>query len=114
MRNPDTCSHKDAVEEAIDLDLYIELRNAIHIISDKIGEFLLDAKEHFLFGTSHASASALNFLGPPLIECGFPYSRDELVTKVEEPLNEVELEYFRRSLASPRSLKLRCSNTLRK
>ena len=113
-RNPDMFMNKDAVEKAIELDEFVEINNAMHMVKDQIGEFVLDAKEHSLFGPPNSRAYALNFLGPLLIECGFPYSRDKLLTTLEEPLQEAELEYFRQCLESPRPLKLQCRDTLRK
>ena len=79
----------------------------------QIGEFVHDGKEHSLFGTPNSSAYALNYLGPLMIECGFPYERNKLLTILEEPLHEAELEYFRQCLTTPRPLKLRCRDVLR-
>ena len=111
-RNPDTCLHKDAVESATELDLFIE-SSTIHMVKDLTGSFISDAKEHSLFGKPGTSAYALNFLGPLLIECGFPYSRDKILLALDEPLHEAELEYLRQCLTTPRPLKLRCRDTLR-
>ena len=112
-RNPDTDINKNAVKKAIELDIFVETNNS-KLVKDQTGEFVLDAKEHTKFGVPNSSVYALDFVGPLLIECGLPYSRSTLMSALDEPMCEAELEYLRQCLDSPRPLKLQCRDILRK
>ena len=111
-RNPNTYINKNAVKRAIKLDVYVEINNSI-LVKDPTGEFVLDAKEHTRFGAPNSSVYALDFMGPLLIECGFPYSTSTLFSALEEPMHVAELEYLRQCLDSPRPLKRQCRDILK-
>ena len=79
----------------------------------KTGHFLMDVKEHSHFGHDGSRDYALNFTVPLLIECGFPVTRDTLQQALDKKaLAEVELSYIQTCLNVPRSLTLRCRDTL--
>ena len=110
FENPDKCLNKDAVRKGIELDAHLETAN---VVQDTTGVFLIDAKEHALFGNNNTTDYALNFIGPFLIESGFHCGRDTIVSALELPLPAAEQEYLRQCLVTPRSLKVCCRDTLR-
>ena len=108
--NPSTDLNINAVTEAIVLDEHFETNKCILHWN---GEFVFDAKEHALFQSLGTDCYALNFVGPFLIECGFPVTRDTLVSALEKPLHATEHEYIRRCLNTPRPLRLCARDALR-
>lgn len=81
---------------------------------DVVGNYRSDAKEHGLFGHDDPCDFALNFMGPLLIECGFPVTRSMLLESLDKPLHPAEHAYIKDFLDYPRTLKTHCRNTLRK
>ena len=86
-------------------------------VPSRIGrDYIMDAKEHFLFSEENF---ALNFILPLFIECGFPLRRNLIDTilhneEVSEKLHPAETEYLINSLEQPRSLQLCCRDSLRR
>ena len=79
-------------------------------------EYIMDAKEHFLFSEENF---ALNFILPLFIECGFPISRNSIDRilqnkEVMQKIHTTEAEYLIQSLECPRSLQLCCRDSLRR
>ena len=105
--NPSTSLNKDAVALAIELDEQLE---ETKFVRDITGEYVIDCEEHSMFDST---AYAFNFLGPLLIECGFPYTRDTLVASRDKSLHNAEHAYLCQCLNNPRSLKLRCRDVIR-
>ena len=108
--NPSTDKNINAVREAIILDAHFETNKGT---LNWNGEFVFDAKEHTLFQSLGTDGYALNFVGPFLIECGFPVTRGTLVSAMEKPLHATEHEYIRRCLDTPRPLRLCARDALR-
>ena len=103
--------NKSAVFFGIEVDEYMESRTQLE--SDMKGEHFLDGKEHNIF--DHSESFALNFLGPLLIECGFPVSRDLLLWTLDrKSVHRKEYDYMQQCLDTPRQLALRCRDVLRK
>ena len=78
--------------------------------------YVMDGKLHGNFGHD-AENSALNFMVPFLIECGFHESTEDwaaLESFTEGSLHPEELEYIKQYLATPRPLKQQCRNGLRR
>ena len=59
------------------------------------------------------SSFALNFIGPFLLECGFPVTRAVLLESLERPLQPAEHGFIKDFLDCPMSLKSCCRNALR-
>ena len=110
--NPDLEFHKTAVYHGIQEDARRQsLKHKKEMIVN--GTYKTDAKEHGLFGHDGNSSFALNFIGPFLLECGFPVSRDVLLESLERPLHPAEHGFIKDFLDCPRSLKSHCRNALR-
>lgn len=108
--NPSVSLNRTAVEQAIDLDEYFEKTTVRHV---RDGELLLDNKKHSVLGMRYDVNCSLTYFGPLLIESGFPVTKTVLYKALEKSLPSAENEYFRRCLASPRSLKLLCRDLIR-
>ena len=67
---------------------------------------------HFTDGYKTISVT-LNFAAPLLLECGYPISNELLHEELDKNMHDEELEYFRRYLSNPKSLKLSCCLALR-
>lgn len=77
--------------------------------------YIMDAKTHLLYGHDDAASCALNFIGPLLIECGYPVTKDELEETLESlSLHPAEYEYIQQTMDSPRPLQLFCRDRIRK
>ena len=110
--NPNVNLNTTAVREAIQLDEHFEQNTCFR--DDMNVQFVTDVKEHPLFGLKESEDIALNFLGPFLIECGFPVTREDLESALDKPLHTAEHAYIRRCLEEPRPLNLCCRDVLRK
>ena len=79
------------------------------------GKLLLDARVHPYYGHDDAINFALNFIGPLLIESGYPVDRSVFETALElESLHPSEKEYYEQARDNPRPLQFQCRDTLRK
>ena len=76
--------------------------------------FITDAKQHSVFGHNSGSDYALEFTAPLLLECGFPVTWETLEAALDRNLHPDELKYIRAYIDTPRSLKLRCRDVLKK
>ena len=83
-------------------------------VVDEPGCYILDSRLHSYSGHDGDDENyALNFFAPLLIECGMPYSRDDLLEILRRFLHPAEHVYIQKCLDNPRSLKLRCRDVLR-
>ena len=85
-------------------------------LSNIQGSYITDGKEHAKCGHDDAATFALNFIGPLLIECGYPVTRDELTEPIENETEHVHPavhEYVQQCLDFPRPLILQCRDMLR-
>ena len=115
--NPCTQSHKTAVSEGLLMDLW-------DTSEDEVGpqerysrmELIMDAKQRSDYGHLGDSCWVFNYFAPLLMECGFPADRTELEDYINlgESLHLSEKLYIHNYLSEPRSLKLKCRDTLRK
>ena len=79
------------------------------------GKLLLDARMHPYYGHDDSTNFALNFIGPLLIECGYPVDRGVLEAALGlESLHPSEREYYQNTLDNPRPLQFQCRDALRK
>lgn len=112
QENPDIELNATAVSIGIDSDM--ELAEKTFSKFKMVGEYICDGEEHLLYN----STFALNFIGPYLIECGFPHSITiRTLTAFEKTplyLHPGELAYLRQCVEVPRKLALRCRDVLRK
>ena len=76
--------------------------------------YITDAKEHSLFGHSDRINYALEFTIPLLLECGYIAREVTLETALDRNLHPDELKYIRAYIDTPRSLKLRCRDVLKR
>ena len=76
--------------------------------------YITDAKEHSLFGHSNNSDYALEFTIPLLLECGYIATEETLETALDRNLHPDGLKYIRAYTDTPRSLKLRCRDVLKR
>ena len=84
-------------------------------INDDIGysgAYKMDGLVHSPYGHDGKSF-ALNFAAPLLLECGYPVEKELLLEALDLKLHEEELQYIRRYLNNPKSLKLSCCIALR-
>ena len=109
--NPDVSYCPLAVANGIYLDEYF---GTTHTVIDFTGSYIMDSKEHTMFGRQEAVHYALNFIGPVLIESGFPFTRATLQAALSRHLDPAEFVYVRNCLNTPRSLQLSCRDTLRR
>ena len=109
--NFDVESNTDTVEVALELDSNPEVWNTVYI--DFKGDYITDCKLHSRF-SNFADTTFLEFHGPLLIECGFPYTKDKLMKYLDKPLHPWEQEYLRQCMDTPRSLKTICRDCLRR
>ena len=82
--------------------------------SDFAGNYRMDAREHGLFEDNDQDGFVYNFMGPFLIECGFPFTSSLLRRCLDKQLHSTELDYLQQCLVSPRRLTLSCRDSLRK
>lgn len=111
--NPKLELYEEAVKVGIQLDVYLKMPK-MREKSDLIGEYVMNAKEHSLFGFDTVDEYPFNFIGPLLIECGFPYTKDTILFALEKQLHPIEQRYMQKCLDTPRALKLSCRDVIRK
>lgn len=111
--NPNMDLNKEAVKTGVQLDVFLKMPK-MREKSDLVGEYIMDGKEHSLFGHDGKKSYPLNFIGPFLIESGFPYTRDTLLFALEKQLHPAEHKYMQDCIERPRALKLSCRDVLRK
>ena len=111
--NPSLYLNRAAVYLGLKLDQCI--MNTVMNFAGMPGCFQVDGQLHSLFGQNDANSQALNFIGPLLIECGFPTTKSSIHLKAEnETLDPTEVAYIQKSIDEPRSLKLCCRDSLRR
>ena len=72
-----------------------------------------DMEEHGMYGHEGDYNFALNFIGPLLIECGYPIKEKLVYDFLSECLHPSVERYLKNSMDTPRSLKVCCRNVLR-
>lgn len=118
--NPDITLHQRVVHRGIKRDAESPARQINAVPHDMALEYIADVKEHGLFGYDNEDTFALNFLGPFLMECGFPANRPDLeqllcqYNKSPYNLHPAEVAYIQRYIETPRSLVVICRDSLRK
>ena len=78
------------------------------------GEYITDSKLHCSFKNNAPETLPLEFYGPLLIDCGFPYTKDLVLKYLEKQIHPWEHEYLQRCIEETRSLKLICRDCLRR
>ena len=88
------------------------------------GCFEVDGKLHSLFGHDDANSQALNFIGPLLIECGFPTTKASIhehlkaenitLDSIKAAYLQKTEAYLQKSMDEPRALKMCCRDSLRR
>lgn len=111
--NPNTELNTEAVKTGIQLDVFLKMPK-MRDKADLTGDYIMDGKEHSLLGHNGKDNYPFNFIGPLLIECGFPYTQDTLLFALDKQLHPEEHTYMQDCLENPRSLKLRCRDKIRK
>lgn len=114
--NPELVIHESAVVRGLRADKAIYQTRTRNTPS-RIGEskvYIMDGKDHGVQGHDE-NHFALNYMVPFLIECGFPISEDFIyeLENTECYLDPVEQAYISQYLERPRSLLLKCRDTLR-
>ena len=120
--NPDLNLHNKSVRHALKRDMNFQGRAFISSFrANKLScTYKTDAKTHGIFGYDAKSDFALNFMGPFLMECGFPVDRKEIEYLVEHEqvppfcLHKAVIEYVHSFLENPRPLIAMCRDTLRR
>ena len=110
--NPDMELHKQSVRRALKHDVQFQGRTKLQTISayELNGTYKADAQQRGTFGYNGRHDFALNFMGPFLMECGFPADRKEIeyfLSKEQvDPfcLDDAEIEYIHAFLENPRPL----------
>ena len=131
FENPDLGLHQSAVLYAIQRDghihkvkghksgeedwILVNVDKRIKKRSQKVfwEEYICDAQQHAWNRHDIEDGFALNFMGPLLIECGFPIPEGALEYELEK-LHPAEQDYIRANLEVPRTLTLCCRDSLRK
>ena len=95
---------------------YCESLFSDSFIPDLKAGFLMDAKEHGLFGHENQESFAFNFFVPLLIESGFPVATEakQLLESKIGSLHPAENIYITHYLETPKLLTLCCRDALRK
>ena len=110
--NPDHESHKTAVIEGIWRD-----SASLHTYDKTVvrpGNYIVDAKQHGRCGYDDDDNFCLNFMGPFLMECGFPVSRQSLLDSLNPDLHPSVRAYILKYIETPMPLKVICRDTLRR
>ena len=113
--NSNTKLNISAVRLGFEFDSALQKMN-YDTVSNIQGSYMTDGKEHAKCGHDDSATFALNFMGPLLIECGYPVTRAELTGPIEneaEPLHPAVHEYIQQCLDFPRPLILQCRDMLR-
>ena len=111
--NLDPDLNKTAVELGLNLDKTL-FKWKVKLTADICGQYVMDGKEHFLYGYDDARSYHFNFVTPLLLESGFHFTRDILLKALTAPLHQAERLYIQNCLDNPRTLKLTCRDVLRK
>ena len=109
--NPDHETHKTAVQRGIWRD-----SASLHTYDKTVvrpGNYIVDAKQHGCYGYDDDDDFCLNFMGPFLMECGFPVSRQSLIDSLNGDLHPFVRAYILKHIESPMPLKVICRDTLR-
>ena len=110
--NPDHETHKTAVMRGLWRDLAsIQKYDKTTV---KHGNYIVDAKQHGCYGYDDDDNFCLNFMGPFLMECGFPVSRQSLLDSLNGDLHPSGRAYILKYIESPMPLKVICRDTLRR
>ena len=100
---------KDILDSALRIDLI--LKQPCRLTQCLPGEYVMDNELHTY---SRHTNYALHFIAPLFIECGLKFKKEKLSTSKDRRLHSAELEYLRQCADTPRSLKKRCRDVLRK
>ena len=115
--NPDHETHKTAVMRGLLRDSAPPKPYMYDKIYDKTvfkpGNYIVDAKQHGRYGYDDDDNFCLNFMGPFLMECGFPVSRQSLLDLLNRDLHPSVRAYILKYIESPMPLKVICRDTLR-
>ena len=111
--NLDPYLNRTAVELVLNLDKTL-FKWKVKFTTDICGQYVMDGKEHFLYGYDDAGSCHFNFVAPLLLESGFHFRRDILLEALTAPLHQAERLYIQNCLDNPRTLKLTCRDVLRK
>ena len=109
--NPDHETHRAAVQRVI-WRLY-----SVHAYYETVvrpGTYIVDAKQLGRYGYDDDDSFCLNFMGPFLMECGFPVSRQSLIDLLNRDLHPSVRAYILKYIKSPMPLKVICRDTLRR
>ena len=109
--NPDHKTHKTAVMRGIWRD-----SASLHTYDKTVvrpGNYIVDGKQHGCYGYDDDGNFCLNFMGPFLIECGFPVSRQSLIDSLNGNMHPFVRAYILKYVESPMPLKVICRDTLR-
>ena len=109
--NPDHASHKTAVQQGLWRDL---ASLQAYDTTVRRGNYIVDAKQHGRYGYDDDDDFCLNFMGPFLMECGFPVSRQSLIDSLNRDLHTSVRAYILKYIESPMPLKNMCRDTLRR
>ena len=109
--NPDHETHKTAVIRGLWRDFaFLQAYDKTVV---KHGNYIVDAKQHGCYGYDDDDNFCLNFMGPFLMECGFPVLRQSLIDSLNGDLHHSVRAYILKYIESPMSLKVICRDTLR-
>ena len=109
--NPSYNLNENAVRFGLEID---SKRNQIFSVKENeaFTVFQMDGQNHSFIDDD---CSSMKFVTPFLLECGFSFKRDDLLDALDRKLlPQKELSYFQHLLDTPRRLKLRCRDVLRK
>ena len=110
--NPDHETHKFAVMRGLLRDSASLQKYDKTIV--KHGNYIVDAKQHGRYGYDDDDNFCLNFMGPFLMECGFPVSGQSLLDSLNRDLHPSVRAYILKYIESPMPLKVICRDTLRR
>ena len=110
--NPDHETHKTAVMRGLWRDSAALQKYDKTVV--KHGNYIVDAKQHGRYGYDDDDNFCLNFMGPFLMECGFPVSRQSLIDSLNGDLHPSVRAYILKYIKSPMPLKVICRDTLRR
>ena len=110
--NPDHETHKTAVMRGLWRDSAALQKYDKTVV--KHGNYIVDAKQHGRYGYDDDDNFCLNFMGPFLMECGFPVSRQSLIDSLNGDLHPSVRAYILKYIESPMPLKVICRDTLRR
>ena len=111
-KNPDHETHKIAVMWGLLRDSASPQKYDKTVV--KRGNYIVDVKQHGRYGYDDDDNFCLNFMGPFLMECGFPVSRQSLLDSLNRDLHPSVRAYILTYIESPMPLKVICRDTLRR